>query len=286
MKGNKLFLLGAAMMLMITGCKGKGGNTSGGGSSSEEPQPVETKVVPMIIYGQTTGFPKEIIRKFMYSYDLDYDILEVGEEDAEWRYDAYLDYERGNLAAIEITTDDDGEAGVDALEDEVLAYYEEKGYAVDKSRYDDDGYYLQDEEGNDLVLFYTWRSKFHYEIYGPMVELNGVSKATVDYYIQTVLGFDTEFIEIEDGEQWSLYSYVDDSYGPYFSAVCLDNGEPGVDALEDTIQPIFEAAGYTIDDSDYEHAGYYAISADELVRVQFYTYNQRFNVTVFANPAE
>ena len=278
MKGNKLFLLGAAMMLLFTGCKSKGGK------SSEEPLPPEVKVVPMITRGSTTGFPEEMIRKFMYSYDTTLDVARVGDESLEWTYQTGLDEDQGVYDAyFIITTLDEGEPGVDSYEDVVLAYYEEAGYTVDKSRYDVEGYFVQDENGNDLALFFTYDGEYDFIGFGPEVEIKGISAVTLEYYTLTVLGYEETFFDIFALDGWMMGAGYNSEDGHYFYAYADDNGEPGVDSLEDELVPLFEEAGWTIDDSQYDDKGYFAFSADENVKIQFYSYDEEFVLYVYAN---
>lgn len=279
MKGKKLFLLGAAMMLLFTGCKNKGGNTS-----SEEPLPPEVKVVPMITRGSSTGFPEETIRKFMYSYDITLDVARVGDESLEWFYQTGLDEDEGVYDAVFlISTLDEGEPGVDSYEDVVLAYYEEAGCTVDKSRYDTQGYFVQDENGNDLALFYTYDGEYDFIGFGPEVEIKGIPAVTLEYYTQTVLGYEETYFDIFALDGWMMGTGNDSEVGNYFYGYADDEGEPRVDSLEDELVPLFEEAGWTIDDSEYDDKGYFAISADANVKVQFYSYGGEFDIYVYAN---
>ena len=82
---------------------------------------------------------------------------------------------------------------------------------------------------------------------------------------------------------WYYASGVDDSGNAIFEAYTLDSGTPGTNAIEDSYKTQLAAAGWTIDDTYYDLAGYYANKDD--VEILFYTYDGEFVMDVYAASA-
>ena len=67
----------------------------------------------------------------------------------------------------------------------------------------------------------------------------------------------------------------------YFMVSAIDDGEPGVNAIEDSyVEAYFNNAWY-IDDSAYEKSGYYVEDAQGKVCIQFYSYNGLFTCFIY-----
>lgn len=69
---------------------------------------------------------------------------------------------------------------------------------------------------------------------------------------------------------------------PYLEIDAIDAGTIGQDAIEDTYKALLEAANWKIDASQYDEAGYIAISEAGDVKLTFYTYEGLFVLYVEA----
>lgn len=79
-----------------------------------------------------------------------------------------------------------------------------------------------------------------------------------------------------DGSNWQ---YQQDEYNGYanFYAFCADAGTPGTDAIEDSYKAALEAAGFVVNDEDYDYSGY-IVTLEEYADFQliFYSYDGDF----------
>ena len=83
------------------------------------------------------------------------------------------------------------------------------------------------------------------------------------------------------GDAW-LYEQGTEYGWTCFYAFTEDEGTPGVNAIEDTYKAALEDAGFTVDDSNYDNAGY--IVMDETcpeLEITFYTYDGYFEFYLY-----
>lgn len=101
--------------------------------------------------------------------------------------------------------------------------------------------------------------------------------------IQTFLGegaTEVPAFTIPEGQTYKFTQVTGDE--PYLEIDAIDNGTIGVDAIEDTYKALLEAANWKIDASNYDEAGYIAISEAGNVKLTFYTYEGLFVLYVEA----
>lgn len=79
---------------------------------------------------------------------------------------------------------------------------------------------------------------------------------------------------------WFYASGTDQDVGMLFEVYTADAGTPGTNAMEDTYKVQLENAGWEIDDSNYDLAGYYADKGE--TEILFYTYEGEFVMDVYA----
>ncbi len=266
MKLNKLLLTTSVFILGLSACN----NAS-------------KKVEPLVVYeayGTATGFPTEIVNTFKETYGFDCDIPSIGSETAEWEYEVGPDL-LYCYNALYLKTEDNGTPGTDALEDAYLATLTEKGITVDDTYYDDYGYMVYDENDTVLLEFYSYNSKFCLYAFAYTEETESFPTDYLNRFL-ALLEVKERNIPAPQNAEGTKWHYVASSIA--FTAWVDDDGTPGTDAIEDSYKLALEKAGWTIDDSDYEYAGYYATK--DVLEICFYSWEGYFNIDIYLQDSE
>ena len=303
MKFNKLFILLAALTLGLSACN-KGGKEEGpstpdsgesqpAGDESEpvgedselmgdESEPEEQDIVwPLFGEGTVTGFPSSEIEEFLSYYGDQYEVPAIGAEDVEWSYSIYVS---GGYPAIYLYAVDNGEIGVDSYEDVLLGLLTEAGVTVDDSYYDDSGYVVWGPSNEVQMMFYSINGVFtlyafsdvQLECFGTAAEMprEVIEKFYAHYFNMEVEGL----VLPESAEDWSFgVDYDIDGY--YFYGITADEGELGVDAIEDVYKVALTEAGWEVDDSQYDSDGYYA--RKDGATILFYSWEGEFDIYLY-----
>ena len=296
MKLNKLLVLAAAFVLGLSACNGpqngKDDDESKAESESSEVAPSESEsesesedegYTPYSDSGTTEGFPTEAVETFINNYGLAYEIPAVA-NDQTWGYEASFSMGTPQLV---LWTEDTGEPGVDAIEDEFKTLLEEAGLEVDDSLYDYYGYIVWNENDEMDIVFYTYNYEFDLYIYGPTKTYDLFPSDMLNDYLAS-LGSEVEVPAPVSENVWVAY-VVEDDTDSYFYAGTDDEGAPyidddddfheGVNAIEDAYKATLEAAGWEVDDTYYDDDGYYAYKDD--VEICFYSWNGSFSMSVY-----
>ncbi|MBR0294925.1 MAG: hypothetical protein IJQ67_03340 [Bacilli bacterium] len=233
--------------------------------------------------GESENFPSDVVAEFIDFYGLSYEVPAI-ESGNPWTYEAGEDTTYG-YAIMFLDTIDEGEIGVDSLEDQYLTVLGNLGIEVIDEYYDYFGYMVTDEDTGDTFYFYTNEGYFTIELYGPAYyEGEKVSEVfpvnALKNYL-TLSGLETDVPSITSEYEWKYGTYEDEEDGStYFQVGTKDYGTPGVDAIEDAYSKVLTADGWTIDDSSYDEDGYYALKGD--VELLYFSYDEEFWLTVYA----
>ena len=233
--------------------------------------------------GESENFPSDVVAEFIDFYGLSYEVPAI-ESGNPWTYEAGEDTIYG-YAIMFLDTVDEGEIGVDSLEDQYLTVLGNLGIEVIDEYYDYFGYMVTDEDTGDTFYFYTNEGYFTIELYGPAYyEGEKVSEVfpvnALKNYL-TLSGLETDVPSITSEYEWKYGTYEDEEDGStYFQVGTKDYGTPGVDAIEDAYSKVLTADGWTIDDSSYDEDGYYALKGD--VELLYFSYDEEFWLTVYA----
>ena len=235
--------------------------------------------------GYASSFPDYALLNFAQNRAL-YAIDDIPNIESEYAWSWYVEKEEGyGENYINLYTQDDGEPGVDAMEDEYVTTLTNLGWTIDDTYYDDDGYYAT--LGDFTMLFWSWSDKFHI-----VIETRPVYE-TVDNV------FDAEYLEdfmalvglqenipspVANDEEGKWEMAFDGLYGDHYKlpalhATTTDTGTIGEDSIEDTYLATLLEDGWTIDDSQYDYDGYYAYKGD--TELLFWSWKGYFHLFVY-----
>ena len=89
-------------------------------------------------------------------------------------------------------------------------------------------------------------------------------------------GFEVTLPSVEAEGTWNYQQSIYNGYANFYATIS-DAGTPGTDAIEDSYKAVLEAAGFVVDDSDYEETGYVVTDEKyEDFQLVFYTYDGDF----------
>lgn len=299
MKKFRILTVFAASVLLLAGCNG-GGNSSSSQSSSSS--------IPTSGSGQTENWPTDLLAGFCSQYKVTFQVPQADGTNWEYEYGEASD-EGGRYGYFYLEREGKGE-------DAYKSKCEAAGFTIDDSLYDYYGYFADKGSDDEYIMFYDGQDDvgkdwFCVEVIGPYLggggsttgssgsssgSTTGSSTSYPEDYgesatwpAEKVAAFNSAFhVSFETpapaGSNWEYAYYADsDEYGTYgvFEAYCEDAGTPGTDAIEDTYKSVLTAAGFNIDDSDYEASGYYADKGSDDEYIQFYSYEGYFCLYIF-----
>ena len=306
MKANKLLVLLAALSLGLSACNKSGdekdskdGPTTESaepGESGEQPtesgeHPTESEgqpeeddfLYPYLDEGTSTGFPLEKLQLFLETYDMDLQVPAIGADTIEWSWYSYSN--NGQYPVFELDAKDEGTIGTDSLED-IFCEALKDLYEIDSTDYDSSGYRVLDADDEAIMQWYTYEQSFHFWIYGP--DYNYPPTDEFPYEIMQKIynhyyGLKPEFPLPVSENEW--YYGIEREYQSYYGyAYTLDDGEIGVNSIEDVYKGVLEEDGWQIDDALYDDDGYYAYKAE--ICIQFFSWDGEFYFYISPAPEE
>ena len=315
MKINKLLVLLAALSLGLSACNKSGDEkeskddpateSAEPGESGEQPtesesQPVDSEsqpggdesepeeeydfVYPFLEEGTKTGFPVEELQTFLTTYHMDIELPSFGADDLSWEWHSYL--LNGSTPAFELDANDEGTIGTDSLEDVLLALLTEAGFEVDSSDYDNSGYKIVYDNNDTMIHWYTYNGAFCFWLYAEEF----INEPTTEFPYEILqkihnhyFGYKPEFPLPVGGDEW-YYGVERDDQSYYGYAYTLDNGEIGVNSIEDVYKVALEENGWHIDATQYDEDGYYA--SKDNVLIQFFTWDGEFDFYLYESIPE
>ena len=283
MKIKNLLLLTLAAPLLLGGCNtevtptpsGEGEDPSGEPSGDPSGEGEKTEDKSLVDEGQTNGFPIDKVNEFLTNYDLDFEILPIGDETIEWTY--VMNVDMGGYAYMDVTCYDDA-----SLEADYYNLLLTAGVDVTDDYYESYGYLVMTLDMEIEYCFSTVEGLFTLSIYGPYLsyEERGYYHSTtfpsnaITIYLKG-LGFNISFPSLD-----KTADYYYKAWDSYFELAAEDKGRVGTNSLEDLLKKALEDNGWTVDDSYYEDEGYYAYYQELDLELMFYTFEEEFNLFV------
>lgn len=301
MKVNKLLVLLATLSLGLSACNeggdkkeskdepttesaepGESGEQPGGDESGPEEE--DDFVYPFLEEGTKTGFPAAELQTFLTTYHMYIELPPFGADDLSWEWHSYL--LNGSTPAFELDAQDEGTIGTNSLEDVLLALLTEAEFEVDSSDYDKSGYKIVYDNNDTMMLWYTYNGAFHFWLYAEEF----INEPTTEFPYEIIrkihnhyFGYKPEFPLPVGGDEW-YYGVERDDQSYYGYAYTLDNGEIGVNSIEDVYKAALEEDGWNIDATKYDEDGYYA--SKDNVLIQFFTWDGEFDFYLFESVPE
>lgn len=288
----KLLLPLLLLAMSLAGCNGagKGGKSESGKSEgdqseettetsekSETTESSESELNPYADFeeksGESEAFPMEEVNAFLDYFKMDVELPTP--DGASWTYDQSVYNGVANFYAY---CQDDGEPGVDAIEDSYKAALEGAGFVVDDSDYENTGYVVLSEVYEDFeLIFYSYDGDFCFDLYGPFAGLT-TQGFPVDALIEFAAAMDV-VVTAEDllipqiNAIWGSYTYAG-LFGISYVAI--------TEATEDDVKAyaaMAEEAGWTVDDLHEEYPEYYEFATYDIYK----PFNDEVELDFFAS---